>query len=153
MIVSAQFGALRVTDRVPAYVREMSAAHWRAGLREPLDEATRDRVIVDCRSATYQTAWRPRPQAAGRAVHVSVVEERDGVRRVVSHMAKKTRGEVARHLLVSGVRARTPADVAAAVSERFACELAPPGKSGGVHELTVVRADRMRIHDASHLTG
>ena len=139
VIVSAQFGALRVTDRVPAYECEMSAAHWRSGLREPLDEVTRDRVIVDCRSATYVTAWRPPPQSAGRAVHVSVVEERDGVRRVVSHMAKKTRGEVARHLLVSGVRPRTPADVAAAVSEQFACELAPPGKTGGVHELTVVQ--------------
>ena len=136
------------TDRVPAYECEMSAAHWRSGLREPLDDATRDRVIVDCRSATYVTAWRPPPQSAGGAVHVSVVEERDGVRRVVSHMAKKTRGEVARHLLVSRVRVRTAADVAAAVSELFACELAPPVKLVACTSSPSSSADRIRVDDA-----
>jgi len=69
---------------------------------------------------------------------VSVVEERDGVRRVVSHMAKKTRGEVARHLLVSGARPRTPAELADAVAESFTCELEPPERDGGPFTLTVV---------------
>ena len=139
VIISAQFGALRVADRIPAYRRDMAAAHWRAGLRAPLDEATAGRVILDCRSATYTAAWRPSPEAATRAVHLAVVEEHDGVRRVVSHMAKKTRGEVARHLLLSAARPRTPAELAAAVAERFTCELTPPQRAGAPFELTVVQ--------------
>ena len=63
------------------------------------------------------------------------------MRRVVSHMAKKTRGEVARHLLVEGVRPRTPAELADAVADRFACELAPPERLGGPFTLTVVERE------------
>lgn len=140
VIISAQFGALRAADRVPAYRREMDAAYWRAGLREPLDEAAAGRVVIDCRSATYVAPWRPAAAAAAaRHVHVSVVEERDGVRRVVSHMAKKTRGEVARHLLVSDARPRTAAELADAVAECFECELTPPQRPGAPFELTVVQ--------------
>lgn len=139
VIVSAQFGALRPADRVPAYKRELEAAYWRDGLRGPLDEAAAGRVVLDCRSATYAAAWRPARGSAVARVHVGVVEERDGVRRVVSHFAKKTRGEVARHVLCSGVRARTAADLFDAVRERFRCELAPPARPGDPFELTVVQ--------------
>ncbi len=138
VIISAQFGALRYGDRVPAYRREMDAAFWRDGLREALDGASAGRLIVDCRSATYVAAWRPSRDVAIARVQVSVVEERDGVRRVVSHMAKKTRGEVARHLLISGARPRTPADLVDAVAEQFACELEPPERAGGPFTLTVI---------------
>ena len=138
IIVSAQFGALRPGDRVPAYRREMDAAYWRDGLREALGEAAAGRLIVDCRSATYVAAWRPSPRVSAAWVKVAVVEERDGVRRVVSHMAKKTRGEVARHLLTSGARPRTPTELADAVAERFACELEPPERAAAPHTLTVV---------------
>jgi len=85
VIVSAQFGALRPADKVPAYKREMDAAYWRDALRAPLDEAAEGRVVLDCRSATYVAAWRPARGSAITRVHVGVVEERDGVRRVVSH--------------------------------------------------------------------
>lgn len=139
VIVSAQFGAVRPADRIPAYKREMDAAHWRDGLRAPLDEAAAGRVLLDCRSATYAAAWRPTGPAAAGWVHVAVVEEHDGERRIVSHMAKKTRGEVARHLLAGGYRVRTPQELAAAVAEAFACELAPPARAGAPWELTVVQ--------------
>jgi len=138
VIISAQFGALRPGDRVPPYRREMDAAYWRESLREALDEAAAGRLIVDCRSATYVAAWRPSRDTATTRVQVSVVEERDGIRRVISHMAKKTRGEVARHLLVSGARPRTPVELADAVAEVFACELAPPERLGAPFTLTVV---------------
>jgi uncharacterized protein len=137
VIVSAQFGALRPADRVPTYRRELDAAYWRAGLAQALGEAAAGRLVVDCRSATYVAVWRP-PAAVTR-VQVAVVDERDGTRRVVSHMAKKTRGEVARHLLVSRARPRTPAELAAAVGERFACELAAPERPGAPFVLTVVQ--------------
>ena len=139
VIVSAQFGALRPGDRVPAYRREMDAAYWREGLRAPLEEAVEGRVVLDCRSATYAAAWRPSRGSTITRVHVGVVEEREGVRRVVSHFAKKTRGEVARHVLCCGVRARTATDLYDAVSEQFRCELAPPARAGDAYELTVVQ--------------
>ena len=41
VIVSAQFGALRAADRIPAYKREMAAAHWRDGLGAPLEPQAR----------------------------------------------------------------------------------------------------------------
>ena len=139
-IVSAQFGVLRTADRVPAYKRELDAAYWRDGLREPLDEAAAGRVVLDCRSATYVAAWRPARGSAVTRVHVGVVEERDGIRRVVSHFAKKTRGEVARHVLSSGVRPRNASDLFDAVAEQFRCELTPPTRPGDPFELTVVTA-------------
>ena len=137
VIVSAQFGALRPADRVPAYRREMDAGYWRDVLKPELDAAAEGRLVVDCRSSTYVAAWRP---STATRVQIAVVEERDGVRRVVSHMAKKTRGEVARHLLVTGVRPRTPADLRDAVAERFTCELASPEKAGAPFLLTVVQS-------------
>ena len=115
----------------------MDAAYWRDALKAELDEAAAGRLVVDCRSATYVAAWRP---STATRVQIAVVEERDGVRRVVSHMAKKSRGEVARHLLVSGARPRTPADLRDAVAEQFACELRPPDRASGPFVLTVVQA-------------
>jgi uncharacterized protein len=142
VIISAQFGALRPSDRIPAYKRELDAAYWRDGLRAPLDDLAQGRVILDCRSATYAAAWRPPDGHVGARVHVGVVEERDGVRRVVSHFAKKTRGEVARHTLCCGVRARTASDLFDAIREQFRCELAPPARAGAPYELTVVQPAR-----------
>ena len=139
VIVSAQFGALRPADRVPAYRREMDAAYWREALRAPLDEAAEGRVVLDCRSATYAAAWRHAGGSAITRVHVGVVEECDGVRRVVSHFAKKTRGEVARHVLSSGVRVRSANDLLDAVAEQFRCELVSPARPGDPYELTVVQ--------------
>ena len=139
VIVSAQFGALRPADRVPAYKREMDASYWREALRAPLEEAAGGRVVLDCRSATYAAAWRPARGSAITRVHVGVVEERDGVRRVVSHFAKKTRGEVARHVLACGVRPRTANELCDAVAGQFRCELVPPARPGDPYELTVVQ--------------
>ena len=94
---------------------------------------------MDCRSATYIAAWCLARDSAATRVQLAVVEERDGTRRVVFHMAKKTRGEVARHLLVSGARPRTPADLADAVGEVYACELSSPERAGAPYVLTVVQ--------------
>ncbi len=139
VIVSAQFGALRPADKVPTYKRELDVRYWRDALKAPLDEAAAGRVVLDCRSATYTAAWKPARDSAIVRVHVGVVEERDGVRRVVSHFAKKTRGEVARHVLCSGVRPRSATELFDAVAERFRCELTPPARPGDPFELTVVQ--------------
>lgn len=136
VVVSALWGALRPSDRIPAYRLSMAttlpgvgplATFWRPLLDGPLTEAAGNGLVVDCRSSTCQAAWAPRGRTAERTVAVRVLREHLGGRTVVSHMAKLTRGQVTRHLLErTGTEPHTPKALAAAVSEAFACELTPP---------------------------
>jgi uncharacterized protein len=148
VITSALWGAVRPGDRIPAYRLSMGvtlpgvgplAAFWRPLLDQPLTEAAGNRLVVDCRSATYQSAWVPRGRTADRTVVVRVLQERAGQRTVVSHLAKLTRGQVTRHLLQrDGPEPRTPQALAAAVAEAFACELAAPPPPGRPWTLDVI---------------
>jgi len=79
-------------------------------------------LIVDCRSSTYKTVWKS-PLDITVEVRVSTVV--DGVRTVVTHMSKKTRGEIARWLLQSRSMPKTPEDLYAIVSEKYPCALTP----------------------------
>ncbi len=127
VVVSALFGALRPNDRVPPYRLSMDvdlpgigklAPHWRAHLAGVLGDAAGARgVVVDCRSSTYAAAWKPDGDLADRTVAVHVVRDGDAGRTAVSHMAKHTRGLVARHLLATGADPRTPEDLVAALGE------------------------------------
>lgn len=130
IVVSAAWGALRMADRVPPYRLSMGtalpglgtlASVWREPLAAALDDTAG--VIVDCRSSTYAAAWRPSGEQARRWVAVSVVRERGGIRSVVSHNAKHTRGLVARHLLESGKDPGTPKALHKLVAERWNAEL------------------------------
>ena len=124
IVFSGLWGALRLNDRVPPYRLAMDvtlppegklAALWRPALREALGFAE-GRLIVDLRSGPYASAWR----APAPSVPVRVFRERilGGVpkRSVVSHMAKATRGKVARDLLEAGVEAATPEELLKAVA-------------------------------------
>jgi cytoplasmic iron level regulating protein YaaA (DUF328/UPF0246 family) len=113
-VASALFGLLSPADRIPAYrlsggtslpgVGSLAAA-WRPVL-EPELAAVRG-LVVDLRSGPYAALARV-PQA----VQVRVLRERDGVRTVVSHDNKHTKGLLARALCEAG--ARSVADVAEA---------------------------------------
>lgn len=106
------------------------AAYWRSHLRPVLDVEASG-VVVDCRSSTYVAAWRPRGDVAERTVAVRVLRDDAGRRRVVSHMAKHTRGLVARHLVERGGRdPRNPQALADAVAEVFEVELGPVARDG-----------------------
>jgi uncharacterized protein len=106
LIASALWGVVRPGDRIPAYRLDMSAkpagigglaAYW----REPLRATLPDRgLVLDMRSGSYAAAWKPR-----RANHLAVrgfTEAPDGSRSVITHMAKRVRGEVARLVLQAG---------------------------------------------------
>ncbi|MFI5732873.1 YaaA family protein [Kribbella sp. NPDC051587] len=145
LVVSAAWGALRLADRVPPYRLSMGttlpghgplAGVWREPLAAALAEA--DGVIVDCRSSTYVAAWRPSGERASKWVSVNVVRERAGVRTVVSHMAKHTRGLVARHLVESGKDPGTPKALHKLISERWNAEITPAAAGW---TLTVVEHD------------
>lgn len=140
VVVSAAFGALRFGDRVPSYRLSMGvdlplvgklAAVWRGPLGDVLPGAAGRGLVVDMRSSGYVAAWRPSDALAERTVAVHVVRETDRGRAAVSHMAKHTRGLVARHLLETGIDPRTPEALADALASRFVVDLddASPGRS------------------------
>ena len=121
LISSALWGVVRPGDRIPAYRLDMSAklpgigglaAYW----REPLRAALPDRgLVLDLRSGSYATAWQPR-----RATRLAVrgfTEAPDGTRTMITHMAKRVRGEVARLLLQAGGSER-PEEVAEIATAR-----------------------------------
>jgi uncharacterized protein len=86
--------------------------------------------VVDCRSGSYAAAWLPAADAARRYLAVRVFTEVAGRRTVVSHLAKHTRGQVARLLLEHSGRLTTVEHVAAAVAEGHRCELTDHGRRG-----------------------
>lgn len=132
VVVSALWGALSPGDRVPAYRLSMGtdlpgpgplAAHWRGPLGQVLGEEV-DGLVVDCRSAAYVAAYRPRGDAAEVTVQVRVLS--DGA--VVSHHAKHTRGVLSRHLLVRPARVpRSPQALAEAAAEQLDVDLQRSG--------------------------
>jgi cytoplasmic iron level regulating protein YaaA (DUF328/UPF0246 family) len=147
VIVSGLWGAVGFADRIPAYRLSMSAglpglgrlaSYWKPKLGAALEAHAEGHLLVDCRSSTYAAAWTPAP---GRTVSVNVFTERDGTRKVVSHFAKHTRGELARHLLTRrGKAPETPAQLANAASEKWAVELVP-GTLRRHHTLNIILAD------------
>jgi uncharacterized protein len=147
IVVSALWGAIRPIDRIPAY-RLNICAHlaglgplepaWREVLGPVLAEAAGRRgLVVDCRSSSYQAAGMP-AGLGDRTVAVRVLRETAGGRSVVSHMAKHTRGEVARHLLESGADPRRPDGLAEALADRWDVELVSPPRPGHPWTLDVV---------------
>lgn len=130
LIASALWGVVRPDDRIPYYKFppktrlkgfEAPNAYWRPALAAALTDEEGG-LVVDMRSGAYVPAWKPK-----RATLLSVraFNEVGGKRKVVSHMAKAVRGDVARALLTAK---KAPADpeAAAAIAEAagFTVELA-----------------------------
>ncbi|WP_068689159.1 YaaA family protein, partial [Thermobifida halotolerans] len=152
LIFSGLWGVLRPTDAVPPYRLSMGVSlpplgglgvFWRSRLGEVLTKLAEGRLVVDCRSTAYATAFRPGPAVAARTVTVRVLRQTvvDGTvrRSVVSHMAKAARGAVAHSLLAAGASPRTPGELATALADLgHRVELTAPARGGGPHVLNVV---------------
>ena len=144
VVISALWGAIRFDDRVPAYRLSMGtalpdvgrlASFWKPRITAALAGITEGELFVDCRSSTYAAAWAP---PAAQTVAVNVFTEVAGVRKVVSHFAKHTRGEVARHLLTRrGNAPATPAQLLKAAGEKWSCELIE-GTARKAHALNII---------------
>ncbi len=89
-------------------------------------------VVVDCRSAPYAAAWRPGADLTPRWVQVRVPG--------ASHMAKHTRGLVARHLCEAGVTPRSVPALADVVAGLFDVQLHEPGNARAPWVLDVMPA-------------
>jgi cytoplasmic iron level regulating protein YaaA (DUF328/UPF0246 family) len=90
-----------------------------AQVAQALDDKESE-LIIDCRSSTYQTVWQS-PVAI--TVEIKVFTKVNGVKKVITHMSKKTRGEVTHHILKSAKTPSKPHELEAIVSQRFECEL------------------------------
>ncbi len=117
-ISSGLWGLVRLTDRIPGYRLSGSVALPGVGTlasawRQPVaaEIAASAGIIIDLRSSTY-SALGPIPKdVAARAVIVRVLQERDGVRTIVSHMNKATKGRILRASLESDSKIRNASDL------------------------------------------
>jgi uncharacterized protein len=131
VVVSALFGAVRPADKIPPYRLSMGvnlgdlgplAAVWRGPLATVLPLAAGRGMIVDTRSSTYAAAWVPQGMLANRWVQIRVPG--------ATHMAKHTRGLVARYLCQTGVDAKSPKTLQQVVAQRFDTTLTKPARPG-----------------------
>ena len=131
-IISAKYGVLRPLDQIKPYKEKIKTKKMREPITRALDAIEAD-LIIDCRSSTYQGVWTP---PADKCVEIKVFTEVNGVKKVITHMSKKTRGEVTRLLLLSKSAPTNPHELRVIVSTEFKCELIEAtGKSPWVLEV------------------
>ena len=149
LVFSALWGVVRLEDRIPAYrlsigaripsLRRTLAATWKPVLAEALPA---EGLVVDLRSGGYAAMWSPPPGATVVAVRAFSESRGPGgkvVRKPISHMAKATRGDVARLVAQARSDPRDPAALASLVERSGrVVELGPPARAGGTWALDVV---------------
>jgi len=124
LIISAIFGALRITDSIPTYKAKIRTSVWSGPLAHHMDAQNED-LIIDCRSSTYAGVWTPPRE---KTVAVRVFQIKDGKESVITHMSKKYRGELARYLL-QGKSPKTCDELFQIAQEHFDCRLITARKS------------------------
>ncbi len=98
---------------------------WRTVLPQVFANAAgADGVVLDLRSAGYQAIGKPAIHG-DRIVTVRVQPEA-GARTIGNVIAKRIRGQVARHLLDSDAQPGTPDELAELVGDRWPVRLDPP---------------------------
>ncbi len=130
-VVSALYGLVRPTDRLAPYRLSMAvnlpgvgplATAWRPHLEQVLPAEAGRGLVVDCRSSTYAAAWAPQGDLASRWVTVRVPG--------ATHMAKHTRGLVARQLCLLPDDPRRPGALVELLGARFDVVLHEPQRAG-----------------------
>jgi cytoplasmic iron level regulating protein YaaA (DUF328/UPF0246 family) len=150
VITSALWGAIRPVDHIPTY-RLHVCAHlvgmdrleptWRGVIPDVLAGAAGPRgVVLDLRSPAYQAMGMPRGLGE-RTVILRVQQDAFGGRRIGDVVAKRVRGQAARHLLESGTDPDDPDALTGVLGERWPVELAPPARPGRPWTMTLLVAD------------
>jgi len=85
----------------------------------PLDKNNAE-LIIDCRSSTYQSVWR---SPVEKTVEIKVFTKVGGVKKTITHMSKKTRGEAVRAILISKTAPKDPRQLTKILKESFTCTL------------------------------
>jgi cytoplasmic iron level regulating protein YaaA (DUF328/UPF0246 family) len=119
IIISAKYGALHLLDPIEPYKEKIVNKEMAPKVAAVLDAISTE-LIIDCRSSTYQTVWQ---SPVEKTVEVKVFTTVDGEKKVITHMSKKTRGEVTRHLIENGENIRNPDQLQEIVRKKFECQL------------------------------
>jgi cytoplasmic iron level regulating protein YaaA (DUF328/UPF0246 family) len=122
LIISALFGVIRPEDEICTYKAKIKTSLWREPLKRALmglDSA----LVVDMRSSTYATVWIPEPQ---NTVAIRIFTYIDGEKKVITHMSKKYRGEIARLLILNKSVPTTPQELKEIISTKYQCSLIEP---------------------------
>jgi cytoplasmic iron level regulating protein YaaA (DUF328/UPF0246 family) len=146
VVVSALWGAVRLGDPIPRYRLNMCGRLpgldlpdvWRGPLAGVLPPAAGRRLIVDCRTGEYATAWRPRGALAERTVIVKARRADGSGRGAAGQDAKRTHGLVVRRIVTDALDPRWPEELAAALALHFDVELRPPTGDGRPRQLDVI---------------
>lgn len=125
-IISAKYGVLRPMDPIEPYKEKIENKKMATQVARVLDGLEAE-LIIDCRSSTYQTVWQ---SPADITVEIKVFTKNEGIKKVITHMSKKTRGEVTQHILKSSKVPANPLELQAVVSEKFECHLLERSKKG-----------------------
>ena len=122
LIVSAIFGLVKPMDLIFDYKEKIDNKLWRDSIAKVAAKYS-DELIIDCRSSTYKGVW---PINPANTVEVRIFQIAEGKRKVITHMSKKYRGELTRHLLKQASEPKTPAELHHIAAQFFECELHPP---------------------------
>ena len=150
VVSSALWGLLRPSDRIPPYRLNICARligmdrlepTWRAVLDGLLaDAAGPDGIVLDLRSPTYQAMGRP-SGLGDRTVVLRVDQRAGGGRRVGDVVAKRVRGQAARHLLEAPPGPDDLDAVAGVLADRWPLRIESPDRPGHPWTLTLRATD------------
>jgi uncharacterized protein len=145
VVFSGLWGAVRLSDRIPAYRCSAGVTlpglggvtpFWKKALTPALGGA--DGPVLDLRSGAYAAMWTPSaPTVAVRVLHERVV---DGVvrRSVVSHFNKATKGRLVRSLALVAAQPGTVDELVEAHRRGALPRPARPDRQGAVERAPVV---------------
>jgi cytoplasmic iron level regulating protein YaaA (DUF328/UPF0246 family) len=136
LVQSALLGLVDAArDRIPAYRLSASsqlsrlgkAGSWWTPQLKPVAAQLREEeadgaspLVIDCRSGSYRSMMSMRSGDGVRVLEVAPVQERSGVRKVISHDAKRYRGLVTRALLAAETAPATAEELVDVVAEGLA---------------------------------
>jgi uncharacterized protein len=150
VVTSSLWGVLRPADRIPPYRLHLCAhlagmdrlePFWRTVVGDLLAGAAGpDGIVVDLRSPSYRSMGTP-SGLDHRTVTLRVDQAGAGGRRIGDVIAKRVRGQAARHVLESGADPDDPEELAVLLADRWPVRLDAPARPGRAWTLTLTAND------------